>query len=435
MLDRKLTDTISRPDGRLIVQMPPRHGKSELISRYFPAWYLGTFPDRQVMLASYQAHQAAKYGRFARNIMAEHGSKYFGVTVAPDSSAADNWRIEGREGGMVTAGIGGPLTGKGADVLIIDDPIKNSKDAVSEVMRDTAWEWWQSTAFTRVEPGGSIIIVQTRWHNDDLAGMVQREQAEEGWDVVSLPAIAEEDDQLGRLPGEALWPERWSIERLLKKQSGQSPYWWNCLFQQRPSQHEDVEWPAEYFDDRIWFDEWPRDQVICKTMALDPSKGKSDHKGDYSAFAMLMVDRNFNLWVDCNMERRPPERIVTDGVELFREFQPDRFGIESNAWQELLGKDFTRVFSDRGMPWVEPLQIENRVNKIVRIRDLGQFLRDRRIRIKRNAGGRILVQQLREFPLAKHDDGPDAVEMAVRLAEEAIGGPQAMEDEFLPMGY
>ena len=150
---------------------------------------------------------------------------------------------------------------------------------------------------------------------------------------------------------------------------------------------------------------------------------------------MLMVDRNFNLWVDCNMERRPPERIVTDGVELFREFQPNRFGIESNAWQELLGKDFTRVFLDRGMPWVEPLQIENRVNKIVRIRDLGQFLRDRRIRIKRNAGGRILVQQLREFPLAKHDDGPDAVEMAVRLAEEAIGGPQAMEDEFLPMGY
>lgn len=435
LLDRKLIETINKPDGRLIVQMPPRHGKSELVSRYFPAWYLGTFPDRQVMLASYEAHQAAKYGRYARNLIDEHGQKVFGVRVADDSSAADRWGIAGREGGMVTAGVGGPLTGKGAHVLIVDDPVKNAEQAVSEVYRDKAWEWWQSTAFTRLEPGGATIIVQTRWHNDDLAGKVQQEQQEEGWDVVSLPAIAEEDDLLGRRPGEPLWPERYPLERLEKIRAGQSPYWWNSLFQQRPSQHESVEWPAEYFDDRIWFDEWPRDHVIIKTMALDPSKGKSDKKGDYSAFAMLMVDRNFNMWIDCDMDRRPPEKIVTDGVELYRNFGPDRFGIESNAWQELLGKDFTRVFLDRGMPWVEPLQIENRVNKIVRIRDLGQFLRDRRLRVKRNAGGRILVQQLREFPLAKHDDGPDAVEMAVRLAEQAIGGPQVTEDEFLPMGY
>lgn len=434
LLDRKLVETINKRDGRLIVQMPPRHGKSELISRYLPAWYLGTFPDRNVMLVSYEAHQAAKYGRYARNLMIENGPKVFGVSVADDSSAADRWGIQGREGGMVTAGIGGPLTGKGAHLLIVDDPIKNAEQAVSEVYRDKAWEWWQSTAFTRLEPGGSIIIVQTRWHNDDLAGRVQREQAEEGWDVVSLPAIAEEDDLLGRAVGEPLWPERYPLERLAKMRGGMSPYWWNALFSQRPSQHESVEWPAEYFDDRIWFDEWPREWLI-KTMALDPSKGKSDHKGDYSAFAKLMVDRNFNLWIDCDMERRPPEQIVTDGVELYREFAPDRFGIESNAWQELLGKDFTRVFLERNMPWVEPLQIENRVNKIVRIRDLGQFLRDRRFRVKRNAGGRLLVNQLREFPLAKHDDGPDACEMAIRLAEEALGGPRESDDEHLDLGF
>ncbi len=230
----------ARRTKRLIVTEPPRHGKSELISRYFPAWYLGHNPDERVILTSYEADFASSWGRKARDLVEEYGAELFGVRVRQDSSAANRWDIEGHSGGMVTAGAGGPITGRGGNVIIIDDPFKNAEEANSKRIRDKVWEWYQSTLYTRLEPGGAIIIVMTRWHEDDLVGrLLNPEYGEvEDWETINLPAVAEEGDVLGREPGEALWPERYDLVELGRIKKTVGSYWWNALYQQRPSPPE-----------------------------------------------------------------------------------------------------------------------------------------------------------------------------------------------------
>ncbi len=215
--------------------MPPRHGKSELISKAFPAWYLGTFPDRRILLASYEADFAAGWGRKARLLLEEYGPDLWGVEVDKRSSAADRWDIAGHDGGMGTAGVGGALTGKGSHVLVIDDPIKNAEEAASQTIRDKIHDWYLSTAYTRLEsdPEGAVIIVMTRWHEDDLLG--RELTGGEEWRVLNFPAVAEENDCLGREPGDPLWPERFSKERLERIAAKIGPYWWAALYQQRPS--------------------------------------------------------------------------------------------------------------------------------------------------------------------------------------------------------
>src|SRR3569832_1537772 len=199
---------------RIVVTMPPRHGKSEEVSKWFPTWVLETFHDWRVMLSSYEAMYAASWGRKVRDLLEGHADELT-VRVKSNSKAADYWETtEG--GGMMTAGAGGALTGKGANVLIVDDPIKNWAEANSPVVRERIWDWWQSTAYTRLEPDGIAIVVQTRWHEDDLAGRLLRGEAEgrEKWDLLNLPAIAEAGDMMGREIGEPLWPERFGLQDL-----------------------------------------------------------------------------------------------------------------------------------------------------------------------------------------------------------------------------
>lgn len=240
LLNRKLVNVAAGRVKRLMVFMPPRHGKSELVSRYFPAWYLGTFPDKRIILASYEADFAATWGRKARNLLEEFGPSLFGVKVSPESSAASRWDIDGHEGGMVTAGVRGPITGKGANVAIIDDPVKNDQEAMSQTYRDAAWDWYRATFSTRIQDDGAIILVMTRWHEDDLAGRLLKAQEEGGdkWEVVNLPALAEENDMLGRRPGEPLCPELFTRETLERTKIRLGSYWWNALYQQRPSPME-----------------------------------------------------------------------------------------------------------------------------------------------------------------------------------------------------
>jgi predicted phage terminase large subunit-like protein len=166
--------------------------------------------------------------------------------VREDVAARDAWELAKWQvgfnryiptgGGMVTAGIGGPLTGRGGDIVIIDDPVKNSEEAFSQVYRDKTWEWFTSTLYTRLEPNAAIIVIQTRWHADDLSGRLisEMESGGEPWTVINLPAIAEADDALGRMEGEALWPERYSLEKLREIEATIGPYWFAALYQQRP---------------------------------------------------------------------------------------------------------------------------------------------------------------------------------------------------------
>lgn len=217
-----------------MVTMPPRHGKSELCSHYFPTWYLGNFPEREVILCSYEADFAASWGRKVRDALTECADAgLFPVRPRGDVKAAHRWQLAGHRGGMVTAGAGGAITGKGADLLIIDDPFKNAQDANSETIRNAVWEWWQSTASTRLSPTGVVLLINTRWHLDDLSGRLLKRESER-WECVDFPAIAEEADALGRQPGEALWPGRYPLEALAELQSQVGSYWWQSLYQQRP---------------------------------------------------------------------------------------------------------------------------------------------------------------------------------------------------------
>jgi len=219
---------------RLMVSMPPRHGKSLLINVWFPIWWLTRHPKDTVVLAGYGERFAREWGGKVRDLIIQNREK-LNLVVKDDSVAADDWRLN-MGGGMISVGVGGALTGRGAHLLIIDDPIKNEQEANSEVYRERMWNWWQATSSTRIEPNGVVVLVATRWHEDDLLGRLSKEK-DASWEIVNLPAIAEENDALGRAVGDPLWPERWANDdpdyEIRKKTSG--PYWWSALFQGRPS--------------------------------------------------------------------------------------------------------------------------------------------------------------------------------------------------------
>ena len=223
---------------RLIVMLPPRHGKSEFISKYFPAWYLLRNQDNRVILASYEADFAATWGRKARELVEEYGPR-FGVRLRQDSQAANRWDLNKKNGGMQTAGVRGPLTGKGGDILILDDYTKNDEEANSEVYRDKAWDWFLSTFSTRLHKNGAIICVATRWHEDDIIGRLLKAQDAGGerWEVLNLPAIAERVEDFGflqRQPGDALCEGLIPGRMLAEIQGRLGDYWWGALYQQRP---------------------------------------------------------------------------------------------------------------------------------------------------------------------------------------------------------
>lgn len=421
LLNRKLLEVNSGVTRRLMIAMPPRHGKSMFTSHYFPAWFLGTNPDKRVILASYEARFASSWGSKARDVLNEYGREIFGIQVRNDRSAADDWDIAHHTGGMVTAGVGGPITGRGADLLIIDDPVKNAEESRSPVIREKIWDWYKSTAFTRLEPGGSVVLIMTRWHADDLAGRLLGESPDFDpipWQVLKLPAIATEDDDLiGRKFGEALWPERYTVDDLKAHQS--DPYWWAALYQQDPTSEGGVEWPPEYFDHAaLWFDDWPEEsQFTVKTMALDPSKGSDSKAGDYAAFILYGRTGDGLEWVEADLRRMDAEQLVHQGIEHLKRFRPDGFGVESNAFQFLFAPLF-KAHAAKERIALPMYLMNNHIKKPVRIRRLTEPLQKRVLRFRNTPGTRLLVQQLREWPLGSFDDGPDAAEQARRLAIE-----------------
>ncbi|HYG67585.1 MAG TPA: phage terminase large subunit [Anaeromyxobacteraceae bacterium] len=226
---------------RVILSVPPRHGKSELASHWLPVWALELWPWMRIILTSYEARFASRWGRTVRDTIQTNGRE-LNVRVSRKSSAANQWDTTAG-GGMLTAGVGGPITGWGANLFLIDDPFKNADQANSQLYRDKVWEWWQSTAYTRIEPfrdgrEGVALLTMARWHEDDLAGRLERfgDEGGEPWHVIRLPALADDvDDPLGRRIGEALWPERRSEEQLLNIKTAIGSYYFDALFQERPA--------------------------------------------------------------------------------------------------------------------------------------------------------------------------------------------------------
>ena len=243
-----------------MVFMPPRHGKSQVVSKKFPAWYLGRNPNNEIIITSYAADLAYDFSRMARNTLRDWGHLW-DVQLAADSSAVGRWGINEHAGALMAAGVGGPITGRGAHVAIIDDPLKNWEDALSETIRQKVWDWYLTTLRTRLAPGGAIVLVMTRWHEDDLAGRLLAEASIGGekWEVISLAAEAEKDDPLGRKPGEWLWPERYPPAEYEDTKTALGTQKWVALYQQRPSPPEGSiikrQWWQYYREPPAKFDE------------------------------------------------------------------------------------------------------------------------------------------------------------------------------------
>lgn len=427
-IDRAIRDLVLRriPERVLVIRMPPRHGKSELVSHWTPAWFEANFPDKNVLLGSYEATFAASWGRKARDTFNEAANEYGDVLLGranPDRQAASDWGTTSG-GYMATAGVGGPFTGKGFHLGILDDLIKNAEEAQSETYRNKTWEWLTSTFWTRREPEGVMIVIGTPWHRDDYLARL-RDWGEPTREIC-LPALCEsEDDPLGRKAGQALWPARFDEKALDSIRIAQGPYYWNALYQQRPSQHEEAEWPAEYFDG-IWVHELPH-AFELKALGVDPSKGKNAKKGDYSAIVFAGTCGGI-IYVDSIVERMPSEKIVRTVSNQALRYNVDAVGIESVQFQELLCGNLTEYQIQNRLPAVNVVPIPSTIKKEIRIRRLGAWLAQHRIRFVDNPGNRLLVDQLKDFPLGDHDDGPDALEMAIGMLSQIVSAAYGSQE-------
>lgn len=297
-------DVMAGKQPRLIIQAPPRSGKSELFSRRFPAWAFGQNPNLQMIAASYSADLSSRMNRDVQRII--DSEEYTGVfpetSFSSNTSASINsqknirnseiFEIAGHAGAYRSAGVGGGITGMGADIAIIDDPVKDAKEANSQTYRDSVWDWYTSTFYTRLSPKSGILLGMTRWHEDDLAGRLLADMKNGGdqWRVVSFPAIAEEDEQY-RKEGDALHPERYDLTHLTKIKKAVGTQTWNALYQQRPSSKGgDV-------IKRAWFKRYSVLPLMRRVIIAGDTAQKIKQHNDFSVFIVAGIGIDGGLYV------------------------------------------------------------------------------------------------------------------------------------------
>lgn len=281
-----------------VIDMPPRHGKSLTTARLFPPWYLGRNPDHRIMLVSYAAGLAEKHSRWSRNLVGSPAYRdCFSIHVDRRSSAAGAWDVDDHEGGMDAIGVLGAASGKGANVLVIDDLLRGRADAESPTIRDRTWDAFIDDLLTRLEPGGAVVWINTRWHHDDPVGRVLRNF--EDITHLHLPAIAEADDPIGRVEGEALWPDRYELHTLLKRQSVMTPYSWSALFQGNPVPAEGGIFKRKWFDDQL-VDDLPLIVSVARYWDLAMSDKQS---ADFTVGTLAGLGDDGNVYI-IDVERR-----------------------------------------------------------------------------------------------------------------------------------
>lgn len=291
LLNDYLMKAERREIRRLMIFMPPQHGKSTTTSKGFAAHWIGSFPDEPVILASYGQDWAEHWGREVRSVMTEYGQEIFGLAVRQDSKAAGRWQIEDHKGGMTAVGIGGATTGRGAGLFLIDDPIKDQEEARSAVIQQRNIDWYQTVVKTRVAQNGCIVLMVTRWHENDLPGFLLRTEGH-AWTVLSLPALAENNDPLRREPGEALWPAKYSADYLNEirhgaidpetgqRKGGTTAYWFNAMYQQRPTEEEGGKFKRHWWG-RYTLGQMPG-QPITGYNIIDTAGYDTKKTGDYA---------------------------------------------------------------------------------------------------------------------------------------------------------
>jgi predicted phage terminase large subunit-like protein len=409
---------------RLVVAMPPRHGKSHLISEIFVPWYLGRNPDHQVIYATYNRDLALVVGRKVKNYMTDptFGRIFKGCHLSVDAKAAH--QIGTQEGGTYYAvGINSGTTGRGANCLIVDDPLKDRKEADSETYKRDLVEWFRAVAYTRLQTDNRIIIVQTRWTFDDLVGYALDELSHEGWQELSLPAICEDhEDMLGRSPGEALWPNRYPVEVLEKTKETVGTREWNALYQQRPL-------PAEGGLVQLnWFGKYDFGKMAPVLMALrmeaEPPElpfgirriviswdtaFKESQLSDPSAATVwgISKENNFYLLDIINRHMKYPKLKKTT-INLWEFWMKCNCGqipviIEDKASGQSLIQDLARSTK------IPVIKVRPDANKQVRMSSVSPLIEAGRVHLPDRA--RWLVEyetQIARFPLWKFDDLVDS---------------------------
>jgi len=392
---------------RVIVNIAPRHGKSEMISYLAPAWFLGKYPHKKVIMASHTADLAVNFGRRVRNLVGSESYKdiFPQVELQSDSKSASRWGTN-FQGEYFAIGVGGALAGRGADLFIIDDPHseQDAKTGRPDVFLP-AWEWFQSGPLQRLMPGGSIIIVMTRWSKLDLTGMIVNQMGKEEdvdqWEIVEFPAI---------LNDKPLWGDFWSLEELLGKKAGMDPRYWQAQYMQNPVSEEGALLKREWW--QIWEnDDPPKCEFII--MSLDAAQ-ETNNRADYNALTTWGVFFNEEtnnyciILLNAIKKRMEYPDLKAMVLEEYKEWEPDAFIVEKKSNGSALYQEFRRM----GVPIGEftPGKGQDKIARVNAISALFQggivFAPDRR-------WAREVIEECNDFPSGTNDDLVDSTTLAL----------------------
>ena len=400
---------------RLMLFVPPRYGKSELGSINFPAWYLGKHSEKEIIVASYSADLAQDFGYKTRNLVnSQEYQEIFECRLRDDSQSKAKWLTQSG-GGYTAVGVGGAITGRGADILLIDDPFKNREEAESQLIRDKIWNWYTSTAYTRLEKDAKIVLITTRWHKEDLAGHLLRAQQEGGekWEVVDFPAIAERDEEFRKI-GEALWPEKYNLAVLLNIKKTIGTYDWFALYQQHPIATENQEFKPHYFKER---EQVEVDRLNTRRFLTIDTAISKQASSDYTGFCDNSVD-TANFWnLKAWRVKVSPLELIDILFTLHNNYRYEKIGIEKTVYLQTL-----KPFLD---------EEQRKRNKFLPIVELYHKYQQKELRIRgllpRYESGSIyhikgecrdLEEELLNFPQAINDDVSDATAYQLQIAHK-----------------
>lgn len=417
-----------------MIFMPPRHGKSDMATQKFPSWVLGKEPETEIMIASYSDELATDFGQKTRDIMQLPVYKVmYESRLRQDTKSKGKW-MTGKKGGYTAVGVGGAQTGRGFKIGIIDDPFKNREEADSVVVRESRFKWYQSTFSTREEGNSMIVFILTRWHEDDLAGRVLTQVKEaikngephDDWDVIEYKAIATQDEE-NRKEGEALWTDKFPLEKLLKKKSEMGSYEFSALYQQTPIDEENRKFKQAWFQYRALED--VRQMETFNTMTIDP-RGKDDIKlgKDFVGITINLKDSE-NKW---NIISYRDKLSATQLIDLiftnWEKYNLHKIGIEDNQFTQGLKVSIDEQSRIRGIyPNIVYLkhhgtQKELRIESLVPRYERGGIYH-------LTIGGinqcEILEEELKLFPKSANDDAGDS--LAYQNDEELQGGVSNQE--------
>lgn len=422
-LEQFYEDVKAGKSPRLMLFMPPRAGKSLIASHYFPAWALGQDPSLDFISTSYSSQLAEGFSRKARGLLKEPSyNAVFAKTKLDESTQSVGHWMTTDGGGYVAAGVGGGITGKGANVLIIDDPVRNQEDADSFTVREMQKGWYESTAYTRLAPGGGVLIIQTRWHLDDLSGWLEdksNRKTGDKFEVVRFPAIATEDEAY-RKKGEALHPERYDLIAFERIKKAVGPRTWAALYQQNPVPDDGVYFKTQMFH---YYETLPNRENLRYYASWDLAIGV-EQVNDYTVGVIWAVDPDENIYI-CGYRRGryPADVIISQIIDTAQKYRCEVVTIEKGQILMSIGPALNKSIQEaRAYSFVIHPMPPGKRDKMLRARSMQARMMQGKVFFPKNFQGSDPHTEMLQFPSAKHDDFVDAMAYIGLYLDEATPG-------------